>query len=352
VGAVVITATQPGSAEFQPADATLTLTVKKAVQKLTWPAVPALTYGGAPVPIKVTSSSGLPVTLATTPPGTALTVAGTTVTIASAGVANLKATQAGSALYEAISETREFTVAKAKQTLTFAALADIAWKTNAIPLVASSSAKLAVSFSVTAGAAQIQGSNLILLNTGVGTVTVNATQSGNSNYESATAVSRSFVVTKATQTISFSPIVSMTEGDASVKLTATASSGLPVTFSVNNASAVISGNQLTPKAAGAVVITASQGGNAVYQSAQVTQSINILTKPTVPPVASLVANAGGFKIVFRGEKGRAHAVEAAATLNGLWQEVGNADGNGADSDAQVTLPSSSDRIRFFRIRAK
>jgi hypothetical protein len=43
-------------------------------------------------------------------------------------------------------------------------------------------------------------------------VTINATQSGDSNYESATAVSRSFVVTKATQTISFSPIVSLTEG--------------------------------------------------------------------------------------------------------------------------------------------
>jgi hypothetical protein len=146
VGTVILTATQAGSAEFQPADATFTLTVKKAVaEKLTWPAVPALTYGGAPVQLKVTSSSGLPVTLATTPPGTALTVAGTTITIASAGVANLKATQAGSALYEAVSETREFAVAKAKQTLTFTALADTAWKTNAIPLVASSSAKLPVS---------------------------------------------------------------------------------------------------------------------------------------------------------------------------------------------------------------
>ncbi len=352
VGTVVLTATQAGSAEFQPADATFTLTVKKALQKLTWPAVPALTYGGAPVQLKVTSSSGLPVTLATTPLGTALTVSGTTVTITSAGVANLKATQAGSALYEAISETREFTVAKAKQTLTFAALADTAWKTNAIPLVASSSAKLPVSFSVTAGAAQVQGSNLILLNTGVGTVTVNATQSGDSNYESATAVSRSFVVTKATQTISFLPIVSLTEGDPSVKLTATASSGLPVTFSVNNALAVISGDQLTPKSAGAVVVTASQAGNAVYQAAQATLNINILTKPTVPPVASLVASAGGFKIVFRGEKGRAHAVEASATVDGIWQEVGNASGNGTDTDAQVTLPSSSDRIRFFRIRAK
>lgn len=352
VGTVILTATQAGSAEFQPANATITLTVKKAVQKLTWPTISALTFGGAPVQIKVTSSSGLPVTLTTTPPGTALSVAGTTVTIVSAGVANLKATQAGSALYEAISETREFTVAKAKQTLTFAALPDTGWKTNAIPLVATSSAKLPVTFSIVSGAAQIQGSNLILLNTGVGTVTVIATQTGDSNYESATAVSRSFVVTKATQTLSFSPVISLTEGDPAVKLTATASSGLPVTFSVNNALAVIAGDQLTPKSPGAVVITASQAGNAVYLSAQATLNINILSKPTVPPVASLVASAGGFKIVFRGEKGRSHAVEASGTLGGVWQEIGNASGNGTDTDAQVTLPASSDRMRFFRIRAK
>ena len=352
VGTVLLTATQAGSSEFQPADANLILVIKKATQKLTWAALPSLTYGDAPFQLKVTSSAGLPVTLSA-PTGSALSVAGTTVTIASAGVGKLVATQAGNSLYDAITESKDpINVAKAAQTITFAVLADTAWKSTGIPLTATSSSKLPITFTVASGAATVTGSTLTLQNTGVGQVTINAAQAGDSNYLPATTASRSFTVSKATQTVTFGALPDLTEGDAAIKLAATASSGLPITYTSSSAAATIAGDQLTPAAAGTAVITAKQAGNAVYLAAQATQNLTVRAKVTTPPTAVLQLTGNGFKVVFRGEKGRAHAIEAVTALNGVWQELSTTTGNGMDTDATVTLPVSTERVRFFRIRVK
>lgn len=60
-------------------------------------------------------------------------------------------------------------------------------------------------------------------------------------------------------------------------LTATAGSGLPVTFSILNGPGVISGNQLTILEPGTFVISASQGGNSFYAPAEpVTGTITVI----------------------------------------------------------------------------
>ena len=89
------------------------------------------------------------------------------------------------------------------------------------------------------------------------------------------------------QTITFGALPAKSFGDAAFPLSATASSGLPVSFTSGNPSvATISGNMVTLVGAGSAVITASQGGDGNYSAAaNVTQT---LTVDDAPPGELLV----------------------------------------------------------------
>lgn len=93
------------------------------------------------------------------------------------------------------------------------------------------------------------------------------------------------MVAKGPQSITFDALAGKIFGDASFTLSATASSGLPVSYSSSNTSvATISGNTVTIVGAGSTTITASQSGDASYLPAtsvpqtltvgQATQSIS------------------------------------------------------------------------------
>jgi len=73
---------------------------------------------------------------------------------------------------------------------------------------------------------------------------------------------------KLAQTISFDILIDKTYGDADYILTATASSGLPVTFSSSNTTVVsVTGSTATVNNSGETIITASQAGDAIYAAA-------------------------------------------------------------------------------------
>nr|WP_320022325.1 Calx-beta domain-containing protein [uncultured Draconibacterium sp.] len=77
------------------------------------------------------------------------------------------------------------------------------------------------------------------------------------------------VFEKSDQNITFSQLADPTYGDSDFNLTATASSGLPVSYSSSNTSvATIDGNTVTIMGAGSTTITASQSGNASYNAAK------------------------------------------------------------------------------------
>ena len=76
----------------------------------------------------------------------------------------------------------------------------------------SASSGLPVAFSIVSGPATVS-SNLVTL-TGGGTVTVRASQSGNTNFNAAPDIDRSFVVTKLPQTITFGALSKQVVGDA------------------------------------------------------------------------------------------------------------------------------------------
>ncbi|MDI1255396.1 MAG: YDG domain-containing protein, partial [Flavobacterium sp.] len=75
-------------------------------------------------------------------------------------------------------------------------------------------------------------------------------------------------ITTISQTITFNPIATKTTNDTPFALTATASSGLSVSYiSSNPAVATIAGNIVTITGAGSTTITASQAGDATYGAA-------------------------------------------------------------------------------------
>jgi hypothetical protein len=157
------------------------------------------------------------------------------------------------------------------QTISFAAPANQTMGTAPPALSASASSSLAVSFtSTTAAVCGVSGTTLTLV--APGTCSITAAQAGNNIYAAATAVSQSFTVAAApiAQTITFASPGNQTLGTAPPALSATASSGLAVSYASSTpAVCTASGTSttLTLVAAGTCTIVASQSGDSTHAAA-------------------------------------------------------------------------------------
>src|SRR5207244_10166284 len=85
-------------------------------------------------------------------------------------------------------------------------------------------------------------------------------------YDAAPHVHRTFRIEKANHTITFGALANKTFGNADFNVSATASSGLSVSFAASG-NCTIAGNTVHITGAGSCTITASQGGNANYNAA-------------------------------------------------------------------------------------
>jgi hypothetical protein len=93
---------------------------------------------------------------------------------------------------------------------------------------------------------------------------------------------------KSNQTVTFNPIPTQTYGNSPITLVATASSGLPVTFSIVSGPATVSGTILTITGAGTVIVDANQAGNSTYNPGVAQQSFAI--NPVTLTVTGVTAN--------------------------------------------------------------
>ena len=93
---------------------------------------------------------------------------------------------------------------------------------------------------------------------------------------------------KTNQTVTFNPIPTYTYGDASFTLSATASSGLPVTFTIVSGPATVSGSTLMITGAGTIIVDAMQAGNTDYNPAITEQSFTV--NPKTLTVSGITAN--------------------------------------------------------------
>src|SRR5439155_23741314 len=113
-------------------------------------------------------------------------------------------------------------------------------------------------------------------------MTVRASQAGNGSYNAAGTVDQSFAV-KANQTITFGTLADKSVADAPFAVSATASSGLAVTFSIVSGPATISSSTVTlTGATGTVTVRASQAGNGSYNpAASVDRSFAVKANQTI-----------------------------------------------------------------------
>jgi len=167
---------------------------------------------------------------------------------------------------------------KKSQTITFEPVTDAPF--GSFELVASASSTLPVSFSIVSGIGTIVNGN-ILLTENTGSITIEARQDGDKNYMSAPPVRQTFTVLKADQSINFTPSIDRLATSDPFQISATASSGLPLTYSVVSGPATINGSTVTLTGqSGTVVVKAFQGGNENYYEAFAEQEIKVLPEST------------------------------------------------------------------------
>lgn len=161
------------------------------------------------------------------------------------------------------------------QTINFAQSLDKKLNQSPFNLIATSSSSLGLTYSSSnTSVATISGNIVTLLTPGISEIT--ARQAGNTIYAPA-RYERTLSVSKGDQVITFNPLATKTFGEADFNLTATASSGLPITYvSSNTDVATVTGNTVHIIAAGSTIITASQAGNTNWNAAtSVDQTLNV-----------------------------------------------------------------------------
>ena len=261
-GSCTVTASQPGNANYEPAPGVVrAFSVAKASQSISFATLAGKTYGDADFAVGASASSGLAVAFAA---GGNCTVGGGTVHITGAGSCTLTASQPGNASYEAAAAvTRTFAIAKAGQVVAFGTLAPKTFGDADFSVGASASSGLPTTFQ-TLGNCTVTGATVGI--TGAGSCTVTASQSGDANYGAAPPVSQTFAIAKAGQTITFAAILDKTIGDADFAVSASASSGLAVSFTASG-SCTVAGSTAHLTGAGSCTITASQPGDANFATA-------------------------------------------------------------------------------------
>jgi len=149
-------------------------------------------------------------------------------------------------------------------------------------VAATSNSTGTIGYSVVSGPATIAGSTVTL--TGAGTVVLQASVAANGNFATGTQ-NATFTVAKEAQAITFpAPGSPVSVGAGPIPLSATATSGLPITYSILSGSATINGAALTPTAVGTIVVAADQPGNANYLAAAEQTHTIVITKG-VPSIA-------------------------------------------------------------------
>ncbi|HYC36973.1 MAG TPA: DUF4214 domain-containing protein [Usitatibacter sp.] len=325
-GTCRIAADQAGDATYGPASqVTQSFEVSQASQSIVFGPLADRVFGAAAFTVSaVGGASGNPVifTSLTTGVCTATGPNGATISIGGVGTCSIAANQAGSANYTAAAPvTQSFTVSSSSQSIAFGALPNKTFGDAPFAVSASGgpSSQPVVFASSTPAVCSSSGANgSIITLVAAGTCSIVANQAGDGTYTAATPVVQSFLVAKAAQAINFGTLPDRRMGDAAFSISATASSGLAVTFSSSTpATCSVSGSSLTLVAAGTCTIVASQAGDGSFlAAADVFQSFSI--NPALPGL-SLGASA----IDFGGQSVRTTSRDRVVTLTNTGQGVLN-----------------------------
>ncbi len=274
-GRCAITASQPGDIDWQPAaPVTTTVRVDRGRQSITLDPIAEGVVGGS-VDISAVADSGLPVTFEADGPCRILDGA---LVADGAGTCTITASQPGDVDWAPAPDVvLDVDIARAVQAIGFDPVPDMVFGAEPLPLVAEADSGLPVTFE-TSGPCHILDSALV--SQGAGICAVSATQPGDDAWQPAADVRRVFRIARAPQEITFGAIGPRLLGEQPVELEASASSGLPVTYSASGPCTVDEGI-LTILDSGSCSVSAFQAGDADWAAArQVSRSF-----PIIAPVA-------------------------------------------------------------------
>jgi 6-phosphogluconolactonase (cycloisomerase 2 family) len=272
-GTCTIKANQTGNSEWNPAAEEQSFTITKGNQTITFTKPPSASFNEGSTTVEASASSGLTVTFESKTPGICTTsgTSGEKVNFVAAGTCTIKANQTGNANWNAATPVEQsFTITKGNQTIAFAELPGKSFSEGSTTLAATASSGLTVTFeSKTASVCTVSGANGEKVNfVAAGTCTIKATQAGNTEWNAATPVEQSFTITKGNQTIAFNAPAEKRLDQSPITVTATATSGLTVSFnSKTTGVCTIVSETVTFHAAGTCTIEATQAGNSNWNVA-------------------------------------------------------------------------------------
>jgi hypothetical protein len=174
-----------------------------------------------------------------------------------------------------------------------------------ITMIAPASAIYGSSFTVTAtapggtvsfssdGACSNNGGTFTMTS-GTGTCSVKFDQGGNANYNAAPQIVENVTAEKSNQSIDFAALADKTFGDPDFTVSATANSGLAVSFTASG-NCTVSGNTVHLTGPGSCTITAHQAGDSNYNAAtDVPQTFQINSAATVSQITDTNATCSQF----------------------------------------------------------
>jgi large repetitive protein len=298
-GTCVINANQAGDTSYLAATQQQSFDIKlgQTINFTSTPPVSAVVGGATYSPTATGGASGNPVIFTIDDTASSVcSISAGVVSFDAIGMCVIDANQEGDATYHAAPQAQQsFAVGKGAQTINFTSTPPAGAMVGGPTYTptATATSDLAVTFTIDASAASVCSiSASVVFFTTPGTCVINANQAGDANYNAAPQVQQFFAVAKGAQTISFtsSAPVKALVGGATYTPTATATSGLAVTLTIDpSASSLcsISSGVVSFNAVGTCVIDANQAGDANYNAAsQVQQSFAVTNTPTFSDVGT------------------------------------------------------------------
>jgi hypothetical protein len=257
--------------------AVVTLVIADQDQTITFGALSPKKYGDDGFTPEASSTSGLAIEFTSSDEGVAK-IAGNKVTITGAGTATITAHQPGNSLFDPVAGVSQvLTVGKAQLTATAEDKAKVYGQANPALTIAYTGFVNGDGANVLDTKPVATTTATMLSDAGEYPVTVGGGADGNYEFS---YTNGKLTIGKATQTITFGELPEVKKGDAPLALTASASSGLAVTYiSSDPAKAAITGSSVKIIASGTVEITASQAGNLNYLAAANVTRVLVIKTP-------------------------------------------------------------------------
>jgi trimeric autotransporter adhesin len=236
------------------------------------------TFGVAPFTVAATSNSGGAITYSLVSGNATVTSAGL-VTITGIGQVTVLASQVASGNYTAGTAQAMFTVSNEAPTITFS-VPNQTYGVAPFTVAASSNSGGAITYSVVSGSATVTSAGVVTI-TGIGSVTLKATQAAAGNYGAGT-VQATFNVSAAAPTITFS-VPNQTYGVAPFTVAASSNSGGAITYSLVSGNATVtSAGLVTLTGTGSVTLQASQVAAGNYTAGTVQATFTVFAQaPTI-----------------------------------------------------------------------